>query len=180
MTSRLIASTMLGLFACGWTFGQQPGPQSGDSHKYRTIFTLAGGGGGFAVGLVAGLAAFDDATNSDRKVWTTAALSAAGGAVGGYFLGRALDKRQKKPKVTWMPAEFERSWIRSQWSDRRANESSGSWPRARLANSVDDFLTGRQVGMDQANRHVTPYWDLSYLYLVSHLRRIENGRLAIR
>jgi len=35
------------------------------------------GGGGFVMGLIAGLAVFDDATNSDRKVWTTALLSAA-------------------------------------------------------------------------------------------------------
>jgi hypothetical protein len=97
MKNRLIACSMLALLACSRAFGQQPAPRSGESHKYRTILTLAGGGGGFAVGLVAGLAAFDDAINSDRKVWTTAALSAVGGAVGGYFLGRPLDKRQRCP-----------------------------------------------------------------------------------
>jgi len=41
--------------------------QGCESHKYRTIFTLAVGKW-LRVGLVAGLAAFDDATNSDRKV----------------------------------------------------------------------------------------------------------------
>ena len=76
-------------------FGQQSPPPRGKSHKYRAIFTLAGGGGGFALGLFAGLAVFDDATNSDRKVWTTAILAGVGGALGGYFLGRALDKRGK-------------------------------------------------------------------------------------
>ena len=75
----------------GAAFGQAS-PPSGESHKYRTIFTVAGGAGGFAVGLFAGLAVFDDATNSDRKVWTTAILAAIGGSIGGYFLGRAWDR----------------------------------------------------------------------------------------
>jgi hypothetical protein len=84
-------------------------------HKYRTVFAVAGGGGGFALGAVGGLAAFDDATNSDRKVWTTAVFSAVGGAVGGYFLGRAFDRRTKKTKVVWVPEEIKRSLISSQW-----------------------------------------------------------------
>jgi hypothetical protein len=178
--NRLIASGVLALFACGWSFGQQPAPQSGESHKYRTIFTLAGGGGGFAVGLVVGLSAFDDAVNSDRKVWTTAALSAVGGAVGGYFLGRALDKRQKKPKVTWRSSEPEPASMRAQRSALRAYDRSSSWPRAGLPNFGDHFLTGRKLGTDQANRHATANWDLSYLYLASQLRRIEDGRLTSR
>src|SRR5690349_9605527 len=37
-------------------FGQQSSPPSGESHRYRTILTLVGGGGGFAGGLFAGLA----------------------------------------------------------------------------------------------------------------------------
>ena len=175
MKNRLIVCTMLGLLACGWAFGQPPAPQGGESHKYRTILTLAGRGGGFAVGLVAGLAAFDDAINSDRKVWTTAALSAVGGAVGGYFLGRALDKRQKKTNVTWRPAELERGLMRSQWSTLRANEPPGSWPGARLVDFPDGLLAGRRVGMDQASQHPALSWDLSYLYLVSQLRRIERA-----
>jgi hypothetical protein len=133
---------MLALFACGWAFGQQTAPQSGESHNYRTLFTLAGGGGGFTVGLVAGLAAFDDATNSDRKVWTTAALSAVGGAVGGYFLGRALDKRQKKPKVTWRSAEHERASTPALGPTLWGDDPSGIWPRAGLPGAADwlDFL----------------------------------------
>jgi hypothetical protein len=70
--------------------------QAHESQKYRTIGTIAGAGGGYALGVFAGLAAFDDAVNSTRKVWTTALLSAAGGAVGGYFLGRAIDRSSSK------------------------------------------------------------------------------------
>ena len=116
-----------------------------------------------------------DAINSDRKVWTTAALSAVGGAVGGYFLGRALDKRQKKTNVTWRPAELERTLMSPQWSALRAKESPGSWPGARLVDFPDGLLGGRRVGINLTNLHLAPYWDLSYLYLVSQLRRFERA-----
>jgi hypothetical protein len=65
----------------------------GGSSKARVIGTIAGAAGGFALGLFTGLAVFDDAVNSDRKVWTTAATFAAAGGVGGYFIGRAVGNR---------------------------------------------------------------------------------------
>ena len=95
MKSRIIASVLFVLVARIPAHSQTPAAAT-ESHKYRTIFTLSGAGGGFAFGVFAGLAAFDDSVNSDRKVWTTALVSAAGGAVGGYFIGRALDKRHWK------------------------------------------------------------------------------------
>jgi hypothetical protein len=111
----LINVCVLIVLGCGSTFGQQaPAQKQTESTKYRTIFTIAGGGGGFAVGLLAGLAAYDDAINSDRKVWTASLIGAAVGAVGGYFLGRALDKRDHNSKVTWMPNKFEQNRIRVQ------------------------------------------------------------------
>jgi len=109
MTKRWILCVLLVGVTSTSAFGQQSSPLSGESHKYRTILTLAGGGGGFAVGLFAGLAAFDDATNSDRKVWTTAILAGVGGALWGYFLGRALDRRSKAANVTWKSDAFEQS-----------------------------------------------------------------------
>jgi peptidoglycan/LPS O-acetylase OafA/YrhL len=84
-------------------FAQQPPARPAPSHKYRTIFTPAGAAGGFAAGLFIGLAKFDDAVNSERKVTTAALIGAAGGGAGGYFLGRALDKhrdRSRGPRVT--------------------------------------------------------------------------------
>jgi hypothetical protein len=175
MRTRLIVWSMLPLLACGWAFGQQPTTKSGESHKYRTILTFAGGGGGFALGLVGGLAAFDDATNSDRKVWTTAVISGVGGAVGGYFLGRALDRRAKKTIVTWTPDQIDRNLL-------RFNESPHSFQAAKLKNSADRFLTGRRVRIDQPNQHLTPNWDVNYLYLVAKERVLldanRNGPLA--
>jgi hypothetical protein len=46
-------------------------------------------GAGFGLGLYVGLRAFDDAVDSDRKVWTTAVLAGAAGAVAGCLVGRA-------------------------------------------------------------------------------------------
>ena len=60
-------------------------------------WTAAGAGAGFGIGLWAGLHAFDDAINSDRKVWTSAAVGAAVGALGGYLIGRV---RQPKARAS--------------------------------------------------------------------------------
>jgi hypothetical protein len=79
--------------------------------------------------------------------------------VGGYFLGRALDKRQKKTNVTWVPGEIEWSLMRSQ-SFLRDNESMDSWPGARLASFSGSFSAGHRLGIDQANPHVISSWDL--------------------
>ena len=108
MQHRLAIITTLVLFTGSSTFAQSP-PKKEQSHKYRTILSLAGGGGGFALGVFLGFNAFDDAVNADRKLWTTAAICAAGGAVGGYFLGRALDKRGNKTDVTRATEEFYRA-----------------------------------------------------------------------
>ena len=73
---------------------QQPTAKSENSSRYRTILTIAGAGGGFTLGVFAGIAKFDDSINSDKKVWTTAIVGGAGGGIAGYFVGRALDKRR--------------------------------------------------------------------------------------
>jgi hypothetical protein len=109
----IVWAALLSVAFAALSFGQQPAARGPESQKYRTIFTIAGGGGGFTLGVIAGIGAFDDSTYASRKVWTTALISAAGGAVGGYFLGRALDKRGKGKKVVqaprWVPDILDRS-----------------------------------------------------------------------
>ena len=87
------------LLISGQAMAQQPAAKTETSHKYRIIFTASGAGGGFALGLFAGLAKFDDAINSEKKVTTSAIFGAAGGAAGGYFLGRILDKRRDRARL---------------------------------------------------------------------------------
>ncbi|MCI0349236.1 MAG: hypothetical protein L0Z53_07420 [Acidobacteriales bacterium] len=172
MKTRWIVCSLLPLFTCSSAFGQQPASKSTESHKYRTIFTIAGGGGGFAVGVFAGLAAFDDAINSDRKVWTTAILSAAGGAVGGYFLGRALDKRHKKTNIPWKPDDPQRSLIPSQWAALRANEVRHTGQAA-----DSGILRGSRQGAGSGSLNQTSAslssLDINNLYLLSAIRRME-------
>ena len=124
-------------------FAQQAPTPGSESHKYRAIGTLAGAGGGFTLGVFAGIGAFDDAINADRKVWTTALIAAAGGAVGGYFLGRAVDKSRKKsgpaPGVTpWVPDELDRSLTRARLEGIRMS----AYPRQSASGFLRPELDG--------------------------------------
>ena len=70
--------------------GSQP-TGAGRSGRARVIGAIVGAAGGFVLGIFAGLTWFDDAVNSDRKVWTTAVGFGAAGGVGGYLIGRRID-----------------------------------------------------------------------------------------
>jgi threonine/homoserine/homoserine lactone efflux protein len=62
--------------------------------RHAPAWIAVGAGSGFGVGLWTGLTVFDDSINSDRKVWTTAVVSAAGGGLLAYLLTqRAKDRR---------------------------------------------------------------------------------------
>lgn len=61
-------------------------------------WTAVGAGAGFGLGLWAGLTAFDDAINSDRKVWTSAIVGAAAGGTLAFLLSRGT--RRPSPSAT--------------------------------------------------------------------------------
>jgi len=164
MKNRLAIITALVLFTWSNTFAQSA-PKKEESHKYRTILTLAGGGGAFALGVFVGLNAFDDAVNSDRKLWTTALISAAGGAAGGYFLGRALDKRKKKTDVTQATEEFYRALMDSQRPSGATNlveDSKASLPMVPLSS-----LQGLPIGTAGSS------CDLGRIYLRAELEKMN-------
>lgn len=98
-------TNVLARFLVGWLvacLGLSPAVLSAEEHRSEPAarrastpsasvagWTAVGAGAGFGLGLYVGLRAFDDAVNSERKVWTTAVLVGAAGAVAGYLVGRA-------------------------------------------------------------------------------------------
>jgi hypothetical protein len=90
-------------------------PASRSSGK-RVAWTIIGAAAGFGAGMFLGLNAFDDAINSDRKVWTTAIVGAAAGGFAGAFLSRNVGRtpasaraafaktRDRVPEISWTSA----------------------------------------------------------------------------
>jgi hypothetical protein len=81
----LVASTVAPALAADQ---QTDRPRRG---RGRVVGAIVGAAGGFALGLFGGLTWFDDAVDSERKIWGTALGVAAAGGVAGYFVGRSLD-----------------------------------------------------------------------------------------
>jgi hypothetical protein len=95
MFRRILALTLAGLLvlpAAALADSKAPSraksSSSSSSTTKKVVWTVVGAGAGFAAGVFLGLAKFDDAINSDRKVWTTAIVCAAAGGVAGAFVGR--------------------------------------------------------------------------------------------
>lgn len=86
------------LVSLGFSVSAGAQPQPRKAVGVTVAWTAAGAGAGFGVGLWAGLTAFDDAINSDRKVWTSALVGAGIGALGGYLIAKAV-RRDAQPGV---------------------------------------------------------------------------------
>jgi hypothetical protein len=96
--TRLLSLTLAGVIGFGPAMhAQSPAPASppaNNSGRSTALWTIAGAGAGFGIGLSAGLNKYDDAINSERKVWTSAVVGAAIGAAGGYLVSRFRNRRQ--------------------------------------------------------------------------------------
>lgn len=58
------------------------------SSTKRIVWSLIGAGIGFGAGLLVGVHKFDDAINSERKIWFSALTGAAAGGIAGGILSR--------------------------------------------------------------------------------------------
>jgi hypothetical protein len=103
--------------------GRSPAaPPKASSSSKRVIWTLVGIGAGFGAGLFIGLNAFDDAVNSDQKVWTSALVGAAAGGLAGGLLSRNVGRT---PQVKAMRSVVPQAELRlAPWSSARPSISS--------------------------------------------------------
>jgi hypothetical protein len=99
---RLIVVTAILMLACAPAHAQSPSRGSG----LQAIWMAVGAGAGFGVGLWAGLTAYDDAVNSDRKVWTSAVVGAAVGGMTGYLIGRTRRGRTRPATTRLSPRDW--------------------------------------------------------------------------
>jgi len=88
--------------------------------SFRPVWTVVGAGAGFGLGVWAGLTKFDDAINSDRKVWTTAIVSAAAGGVLGFLIDRHRARRPAPAAAPPTAAATSESWRQSVYGSSRA------------------------------------------------------------
>jgi hypothetical protein len=78
---------------------QSPPATKSRSTGKRVAWTVLGAAAGFGAGVFLGLNKFDDAINSDRKVWTTAIVGAAAGGVTAALLSRNVGSTARVPGV---------------------------------------------------------------------------------
>ena len=67
-------------------------PPEKPKKKHRWLIPV-GAAAGFGAGLLVGFAAFDEAINSEQKIWTTAILMSIGGGLGGWAIAHHWDSQ---------------------------------------------------------------------------------------
>jgi len=131
MLRKLLCAALLGSVLCQPGLSADEGraaprtPPRASSTK-RVLWTIVGAGAGFGAGLFLGLNAFDDAIDSDRKVWTSALVGAAAGGVLGNLFSRDRGPSPQLRSITPPRASPE---IRLEW--RRSVDRDGLEERVR-------------------------------------------------
>lgn len=77
--------------------GAQPAARESSTAR-KVVWIALGAAAGFGAGAWFGLHKFDDAVNSDRKVWTSAIAGAIAGGVAGGFLSRDIRRSTEIPR----------------------------------------------------------------------------------
>jgi hypothetical protein len=113
---RIVSGVVLIVLLAASTAAADTGPQAAPAPKSSSTgkhvaWTVVGAAAGFGAGLFLGLNKFDDAIDSDRKVWTSAIVGAAAGGVAAALLSRNIGRSsaaatpEPRPvNVTWAQA----------------------------------------------------------------------------
>ena len=75
MFRQAISLAILTLMFSGVVLRAEDSTAAAQGRAFKPIWTAVGAGAGFGLGVWVGLTKFDDAIDSDRKVWTTATAS---------------------------------------------------------------------------------------------------------
>ena len=77
--------------------------------SFKPIWTCVGVGTGFGLGMLAGFYVLDDAIYAERKIWTTAVVSAGAGGIIGFLVDRERQRPSPQPSVLARPQRFDAS-----------------------------------------------------------------------
>lgn len=114
MFRNVCSAAVIGLMIAAGTAsadeGRPQAPAAKSSSGKRIAWTVIGAAAGFGAGVYLGLNAFDDAVNSDRKVWTTAIVGAAAGGLAGGLLSRNVGRAPRGPAAPGPNRPPEISW----------------------------------------------------------------------
>lgn len=94
MIARALALLLALCCTTSTAYAQQARPSSAGT-RGRVLGAVIGAAAGFGAGLLIGLAAYDDAVNSERKIWTLTVVTTAAGAGAGYAIGARLARGTK-------------------------------------------------------------------------------------
>jgi peptidoglycan/LPS O-acetylase OafA/YrhL len=136
MRTGFAALLMLALTAT-LAHAQAAGSPRHNSHP--VVWTAVGAGGGFALGLLAGLRAFDDDVESEQKVWATAVAGAAAGGLVAYMLSR--QHTRARPAAPARLTEAEIRALSSQFPRPRSTPRNPPQPFATPRNPPQPFVT---------------------------------------
>lgn len=99
MLRQLIAIALLALLVSSTAVHADDATPAARGRGFKPVWTAIGAGAGFGLGVWIGFRKFDDATYSERKIWTTAIVSAAVGGVLGFLVDRR-QARSSNPSLT--------------------------------------------------------------------------------
>lgn len=96
MKRRFSSILMLGIFLLATVPLKAVEAETLEKQKSHKWLIPVGAAAGFGLGLLIGFRAYDEAINSDQKIWTTAIVGGVIGGVGGWFASSRMSRGSEK------------------------------------------------------------------------------------